>query len=94
MPNPFNMMNNMGGNTNLPQINQDMTNLLNMMKTSGNPMQMLQIVAMQNPQLQPIVKKLQNGQTPEQIVKEECQRKGIDLNALINQYGSYGSFFR
>lgn len=86
MPNPFNMMNNMGGNTNLPQINQDMMNLVNMLKNSGNPTQMLQAMIGQNPQMQPLINMLKRGATPEQLVRQICRERNINVDEFMSQF--------
>lgn len=83
MPNPFNMMN---GNTNLPQVNGEMRNLINMFKSGGNPMQVIQMLASRNPQLQPIVQALQNGGNPEQMVRSICQKRGINVDEFMKQF--------
>jgi hypothetical protein len=63
--------------------------LLQMMKTATNPMAMVQQLAQNNPQLQPIIQNIQN-KTPvelEQYARNLAQSRGIDLNKLLNQYG-------
>lgn len=83
MPNPFNMLN---GNASLPQLNNETRNLINMFKSGGNPMQVVQMLAGRNPQLQPVLQALQNGGNPEQMVRQICQQRGIDVNQLLNQF--------
>lgn len=83
MPNPFNMMN---GNTNLPQVNGEMRNLINMFKSGGNPMQVIQMLAGRNPQLQPIVQALQNGGNLEQMVRQICRERNINVDEFMKQF--------
>lgn len=49
-----------------------------------NPMQMLNMMARQNPDAQRILQQLQKGVSPEQIVREECKRRNIDVNQFLN----------
>lgn len=63
--------------------------LLQMMKTASNPMAMIQQLAQNNPQLQPIIQNIQ-GKTPqelEQYARNLAQSRGVDLNKLLGQYG-------
>lgn len=63
--------------------------LLQMLKTATNPMALVQRIAQNNTQLQPIIQNIQN-KTPqelEQYARNLAQSKGIDLNKLLNQYG-------
>lgn len=63
--------------------------LLQMMKTATNPMAMVQQLAQNNPQLQPLIQNIQN-KTPvelEQYARNLAQSKGVDINKLLNQYG-------
>lgn len=83
MPNPFNMLN---GNASLPQLNNETRNLINMFKSGGNPMQVIQMLAGRNPQLQPIVQALQNGGNPEQMVRSICQKRGINVDEFMKQF--------
>jgi hypothetical protein len=51
----------------------------------GDPMQILNQMSAQNPQLQSIVQMLNNGANPEIIFKNLCQAKGINAEEFINQ---------
>lgn len=46
-------------------------------------MQMLNNMAMQNPQFKPFVQMLNQGANPEMVFKEMCKQKGIDPNQFI-----------
>lgn len=50
-----------------------------------NPMSMLTEMAKSNPSLQPIVNAISGGMSPEAIVRNECRRRGIDVNELLKQ---------
>ena len=79
--NPFSNLNN----NNVPQINPQIKQLMGMMQ-GQNPMQMLQTMAKQNPQLKSVVDLLNNGANPEQLVRSICQQRGIDVNQLLSQF--------
>lgn len=51
---------------------------------SNNPMQIFHSLAQGNPQLQPIVQMLQNGNNPETIFRALARQRGIDPNQFIN----------
>ena len=51
----------------------------------GNPMQVLNQMSAQNPQLQSVVQLLNNGANPEAVFKNLCQAKGINADEFINQ---------
>lgn len=78
MPNPFNVLNN-----NIPRVNP---NLINMFKTGGNPIQVFQMLASRNPQLQPIMQMLKNGGNPEQMVRQICRERNINVDEFMNQF--------
>lgn len=70
-----------------PQLNSQEKQLINMFNGGNqNPMQMLQTMAMQNPQLKPIIDMLNNGANPEQLVRQICQQRGIDVNQFMSQF--------
>lgn len=79
--NPFSNLNN----NNVPQVNPQIKQLMGMMQ-GQNPMQMLQTMAKQNPQLKPIIDMLNNGANPEQLVRQICQQRGIDVNQFMSQF--------
>lgn len=54
-------------------------------KAMQNPTQFMSSLAQNNPQMQPIIAMMQNGMTPEQIVRSECQKRNIDVNELLKQ---------
>lgn len=68
-----------------PQINS-MKQAYNLFKNGNNPMQLLNNMAMQNPQLKPVVQMLQNGANPEQVFRQMCQQQGIDANQFIKMF--------
>lgn len=57
MPNPFNAL-----NPNNPMRGYDFGAIQSMYKSMGNPMQMIQSMAMQNPRFQPIAQALQGAE--------------------------------
>ena len=63
--------------------------LLQMIRTSANPMMMIQQMAQNNPQLQSLMQNIQ-GKTPqelEQYARNLAQSRGINLNQFLGQYG-------
>lgn len=63
--------------------------LMQMLRGSGNPMQMLMGMSRNNPQLQQIMQ-MTNGKTPaemQQMVMDEARKRGIDINQLAQQMG-------
>lgn len=63
--------------------------LMQMLRGSGNPMQMLMGMSRNNPQLQQIIQ-MTNGKTPaemQQMVMDEARKRGIDINQLAQQMG-------
>lgn len=80
MPNPFRTMNNTYNS--MP----DMSNLrqaYQMFKNAGNPMQVLSNMAMNNPQMKPIMDAFSRGERPETIFRRMCQERNIDPNEFI-----------
>lgn len=78
MPNPFAAL-----NPNNPMRGYDFNQLRNMYKNMGNPMQMIQSMAMQNPRMQPIVQALQGGANPQQLFNTLCQQRGINPQEFL-----------
>lgn len=50
---------------------------------SGNPMQMFQNMAMQNPQMKPILNMLNGGANPKELFYQLCKQKGINPDEFI-----------
>lgn len=94
MPNPlFNGMNNMSGGN--PLI-QNIMNAVNMARNDGNPQEMLNKMAQQNPQAaQQIQSMLQSGQNPMNLAISACALRLFAGYSLRNQNSSplYGSRF-
>ena len=76
--NPYNI-NNMAG----------MRNAYQLLTQSRNPMQVFQQLAGKNPNLQPIVRMLQQGMNPEQVFNSICQQKGINPQEFIKNLRGY-----
>ena len=82
MSNPFNTI-----NPSNPMNANNMAGIKNMYQAltqSGNPLQLFQNLAQQNPQLQPIVQMLKNGANPQQIFINMCRQRGIDPQQFLN----------
>ena len=76
MPNPFNFN---GGNSNNLNIQQ----LYKMVMNSRNPMQLLEQMSANNPQLRQVVQTLKNGANPQSLFVELCKQRGVDPNAFL-----------
>ena len=76
MPNPFNFN---GGNSNFLNIQQ----LYQMVMNSKNPMQLLEQMSANNPQLRQVVQTLKNGANPQSLFVELCKQRGVDPNAFL-----------
>lgn len=68
----------------MPQINS-MKQIVDLYKKGGNPASLIQQMAQNNPQFQPIAQALQNGANPQQLFYNLCQQKGIDPNTILSQ---------
>lgn len=66
---------------NTPKINPQLKQLYNLMKSGGNPMQILG----QTPKGREIIQMLQNGMNPQQLFYQECQKQGINPDDILNQ---------
>lgn len=78
MPSPFARY-----NPSNPMMGYDFSALQNMYRSMGNPMQMIQSMAMQNPRFQPILQALQGGANPQQLFNSLCQQRGINPQEFI-----------
>ena len=77
MPNPFNTQNN----------NQTMQlkNMYKMLVESKNPMQVFEKIAMNNPNMRPVLQALKSGNSPEQVFNTMCQQRGINPQEFIKK---------
>ena len=78
MPNPFYQN----------QSTQQYSNFRNMyqaMVNSKNPMQLLNNLALQNPNMKPIVDMLNKGANPQQLFTSLCQQRGINPQEFLKQ---------
>lgn len=84
------MANPLMSNMSNPQIGinsqalQSIKQMMSAFKTMSNPQQALMQMAQQNPQLNSVMQML-NGRNPKDVFMEECQKRGIDPNTIINQ---------
>ena len=63
--------------------------MIQMLQSSGNPMQAIMNMANQNPMLRSAIQ-MMNGKTPqqmEQTVRQIAQQRGVDLDQLARQMG-------
>lgn len=78
MSNPFNTMKQVN-NFNM----QNIGNLYQTLMSSRNPIQLIENMAQNNPQLRPIVSALKGGANPKSLFESLCKEKGIDPNEFI-----------
>lgn len=74
MANPF--------NTHNTNQNFQLKNVYKMLTQSKNPMQVFQQMAMNNPQMQPIMDMLRN-KSPEEVFNYMCRQRGIDPQQFL-----------
>lgn len=67
-----------------PQALQSIKQMMSAFKSMSNPQQALMQIAQQNPQINSVMQML-NGRNPKDVFMEECQKRGIDPNTIINQ---------
>lgn len=63
--------------------------LIQMIQSSGNPMQMLNQMGRQNPTVGQVIR-MMNGKTPDEMrnmAYQAAKERGVDLNQLANQMG-------
>lgn len=60
-------------------------NMFNMVKNSGNPMQMINQLAQNNPQLRNIMNMIQNSNmSPQQLFMQMANQRGINPQTIMN----------
>lgn len=71
---------------NNPRQNNDLNSMINAVKNSQNPNQILTAMASTNTDLASVLAMLnQNGKTPKETFYKMCELKGVDPNNIINQ---------
>ena len=82
-------MNPMLQNLNQSQISQNLTpikNMLNMVRSAGNPQMMLNQMIRQNPQMKQVMGYVNaNGGDPKTAFYKLAQEKGVDPNEILRQ---------
>lgn len=70
-------------------INNPMLQLMNVMRSGGNPGAMLQQMAGQNPQVRQAMQMMRGKSSAElqQMAKNMANERNIDLNQLLQQFG-------
>lgn len=66
--------------------NNPMAQLINVMRTGGNPQMMIQQMLGSNPQLQQVIA----GKSPQQIMQTAetmCRERGTSVGEVLKQYG-------
>ena len=57
-------------------------------KNSRDPMQYFQMMARQNPRLQPILNMMNQGQNPQQVFFDLCKQRGINPEEFLKMLNS------
>lgn len=82
-------MNPMAQNLNQSQITQNLApikNMMNMLKSAGNPQMMLNQMMSQNPQIKQVMDFINtNGGDPKTAFYKAAQEKGVDPNEILRQ---------
>lgn len=86
MSNPFNQL-NPGNPMNSNSLGY-IKNLYQAARNSSNPMQYFQMMAQNNPQLQPILNMVKSGGNPQQIFYNMCQQRGINPEEFLRALNS------
>ena len=81
MGNPFNSL-NPNAQFNANQM-AGFRNMYQLLTQSSNPVQTFRQLAMNNPNLQPIVNMLNQGANPQQIFNNMCQQRGINPQEFL-----------
>ena len=69
------------------QIPQSNNNIVQMVKNSNNPGQLFQSMAQTNPQVQSIMRLIQqSNQTPKQLFYQAAQQQGVDPNQILGMF--------
>ena len=66
-----------------PQNN--VMNMMNMVRNASNPQAMLMTMAQQNPQLKQAIDIASKYSDPKTAFYEEARKRGIDPNSILNQ---------
>lgn len=85
MANPFFQKENIGRYANNPNF-QDLRNAYSVFSKSRNPMEVFTNMAMQNPQLQPVLNLIRSGGNPQQIFMNMCKERGINPQEFLNTF--------
>lgn len=70
-------------------MNNPMQTIMSMMRSGGNPAQILQSLAQQDPRVGQAMQMIQ-GKSPQELrsmAENVARERGIDLNAFVQQFG-------
>lgn len=71
------------------KMNNPMMAMINVMRSGGNPMNLVQQMAMQNPQMRQFMQMV-NGKSPaqlKQMAENVAKERGVSLNDVARQLG-------
>lgn len=80
-----NLYQEMTKNQSLPNNFNQVKQMLNLVKGSSNPQQLISNMLSQNPQMRQVMNMIQSsGKSPKDLFYELATQKGIDPNQIIN----------
>jgi hypothetical protein len=72
-------------NQNMSLQNNNLNNLVNLMKGAKNPQALIQQIATQNPQMRTILNMVQNnGRNPKDLFYDIAKQKGVNPDDILN----------
>ena len=87
MANPFNIL-----NPNNPMRGYDFNAIQGLYRNMGNPMQMLNQMAMKNPRMKPVLDAINGGANPQQMFYSLCQQRGINPQEFLRNITGNNGF--
>lgn len=72
-------------------MNQQLTNLIQMINSGNNPQQIFQQMINSNPQLSPVINQIrQSGMSPQQFVMQLARQNNVDIQPLVKNLQQRG----
>ena len=83
----MNSLYNQLNQTNQPSQNNGIQKIIQMAKSGNNPQQLLNSLAVQNPQLNQVMQLVNSGKmTPKQIFMNMANQQGVNPNDIISMF--------
>lgn len=72
-------------------MNQQLTNLIQMINSGNNPQQIFQQMINSNPQLSPVINQIrQSGMSPQQFVMQLARQNNVNIQPLVKNLQQRG----